>query len=109
MKYLETSYLDTEERKGLEEKGLYCYDLRHSDFGGEIACIEKDVLVNRAGSMVTDEEIPLGDKYPNDYKDYEEFIKENEAVSTIEELLTSIEEKNKIEKRQKRNKSKEAR
>ena len=75
MKYLEMSYLDTKDRKELEEKGLYCYDLRHSDFGGEIACIEKDVLVNRAGSMVTDEEIQLGNKYPDDYKDYEEFIK----------------------------------
>lgn len=61
MKYLEMSYLETKERKELEEKGLYCYDLRHSDLGGEIACIEKDVLVNRAGSMVTDEEIQLGD------------------------------------------------
>lgn len=93
MKYLEMSYLETKERKELEEKGLYCYDLRHSDLGGEIACIEKDVLVNRAGSMVTDEEIQLGDKYPNDYKDYEEFIKENENVSSIEELLASKIEK----------------
>lgn len=89
MKYLEMSYLDAKDRKELEEKGLYCYDLRHSDFGGEIACIEKDVLVNRAGSMVTDEEIQLGNKYPDDYKDYEEFIKENENVNSIEELLYS--------------------
>ena len=89
MKYLEIHYLDIKERKELEEKGLYCYDLRHSDFGGKIACIEKDVLVNRVGSIVTDKEIPLGNKYPNDYKDYEEFIKENESVSMIEELLSS--------------------
>ncbi len=89
MKYLETNYLSTQERKELEEKGLYCYDLRHSDFGGEIACIEKYVLVNRVGSIITDEEIQLGDKYPNDYKDYEEFIKENENANSIEELLYS--------------------
>lgn len=87
MKYLETSILDTKERKELEEKGLYCYDLRHSDFGGDIACIEKSVLVNRCGSMITNEEIPLGDKDPDDYVDYETFIKENESVSKIEELL----------------------
>lgn len=96
MKYLETSYLDTKEKRALEKKGLFCYDLRHSDFGGEIACIEKTVLVNRVGSMVTNEEIPLGDKYPDD-KDYEEFIKENEKVTTIEELLTAVEEEKGIE------------
>lgn len=89
MKYLETNYLDIKERKGLEEKGLYCYDLRHSDFGEKIACIEKNVLVNRAGSIVTDEEISLDNKCLNEYMDYEKFIKENKNVGTIEELLYS--------------------
>lgn len=87
MKYFETHYLDNKERKEYQEKGLFCYDLRHSDDGGEIACIEKDVLVNRCGSMITNEEIKLGDKFPNNYVDYEEFTKENEYVSTVEELL----------------------
>lgn len=87
MKYLEMSCLDIGERKKLEEKGLYCYDLRLSDLGGEIASIEKSVLVNRVGSIVTDEEIPLGNKYPNNYKDYDEFVKENEEVYKIEHLI----------------------
>ncbi len=87
MKFLETHHLDTEERKEYEDKGLFCYDLRNSDDGVETATIEKSVLVNRCGSMITNEEIPLGDKFPDSCKDYEEFINENEVVSTIEELL----------------------
>ncbi len=87
MKYLETHHLDIEEKRQYEEKGLFCYDLRNSDDGVETATIEKHVLVNRCGSMVTNEEIPLGDKFPDNYKDYDEFVNENEAVSTVEELL----------------------
>ncbi len=87
MKFLETHHLDSEEKKQYEDEGLFCYDLRNSDDGVETATIEKNVLVNRCGSIITNEEIQLGDKFPNNYKDYEEFISENEAVSTIEELL----------------------
>lgn len=90
MKFLETHYLDDEERKEYKEKGLFVYDLRGSDTGGDIACIEKSVLVNRVGCIVTNEEIPLGDKYPNDYKDYEEFSKENLIVYAIDELLNKV-------------------
>lgn len=89
MKYLETHYLDNEERKKYEEKGLFCYDLRHSDDSQEIASIEKSVLVNRCRSMITNEEIPLEDKYPANYKDYNEFIKDNECANSIDELLNN--------------------
>lgn len=89
MKFLETHHLDMEEKKQYEEKGLFCYDLRNSDDGIETATIEKHVLVNRCGSMVTNEEIPLGDKFPDNYKDYDEFVNENEVVSNIEELLNT--------------------
>lgn len=87
MKYLVTHILSNEERKEMTSKGLYCYDLRESDFGNDIATIEKRVLVNRVGSMITNKEIKLGDKYPNDFVDYETFTSQNKQVSTIEELL----------------------
>lgn len=87
MKYLVTSVLDKNEKRELKEKGLFCYDLRHSDEGGEIATIERTVVVNRCGSIITNEEIVLEDKEPNDYKDYQEFIKDNECVNSLEELL----------------------
>lgn len=90
MKYLETHYLDEEERNKCKEKGLFVYDLRGSDTGRDIACIEKSVLVNRIGCIVTNEEIPLGDKYPDNYKDYEEFTKDNLIVYSIDELLNIV-------------------
>lgn len=91
MKYYETHILSEEERKKYEQKGLYCYDLRDSDFGGDIASIERRVIVNRIGSMITNEKIKMGDKYPDNYVDYEDFISKNENVNTIDKLL----EKNK--------------
>lgn len=41
--------------------------------------------------MITDKEIKLGDKYPNDFVDYNTFVEQNIQVDTIKELL----EKNK--------------
>lgn len=90
MKYLETHILSREERKIYEQKGLYCYDLRDSDFGGNIATIEKRVIVNRIGSMITNEEIKMGNEYPNNYVDYESFVSINESVSTIDKLLDKV-------------------
>lgn len=87
MKYLVTSYMNNAEKKEIESKGLYCYDLRHSDDGGEIATIEKRVLVNRVGSIITDEQLKFGDKrYYNDFIDFQEFSSENTEVDTIEQL-----------------------
>ena len=54
MKYLVTHILSKQERTEYESKGLFCYDLRDSDFGNDIASIEKHVGVNRIGSMITD-------------------------------------------------------
>lgn len=45
MKYFVTYTLNNEERKLYEDKGLYCYDLRDSDFGNDIASIEKKLLL----------------------------------------------------------------
>lgn len=42
-------------------KGMYCYHLRHDD-DGEFCTLEKRVIANHAGSIVTKELIDLGDK-----------------------------------------------
>ena len=89
MKYLVTHILSNEERKEYESKGLYCYDLRDS------ASIEKSVCVNRIGSMITNKEIKLGDKYPNDFVDYNTFVSKNKAVDKIEDLLKNNRNKDK--------------
>lgn len=100
MKFLITHILSNEERKEYENLGLFCYDLRDSDFGNDIATIEKRVLVNRIGSAITDKEIEMEkvDSYM-EFVDYNTFAKENECVDTIEELLDKEEktqDKNKI-------------
>ena len=89
MKYLVTDIKSREEKQKLEEMGLYCYDLRDSDDGRDIASIEKYVVVNRIGTMITNKEIKLGDKYPDDFVDYNTFVEndKNTSVSTIKELL----------------------
>lgn len=88
MKYLVTHILSKKERQSYESKGLFCYDLRNSDFGNDIASIEKRVCVNRIGSMVTNKEIKLGDKYPDNFVDYDTFVSHNKSVNEIEELLS---------------------
>ena len=93
MKYLVTSYKDNAEKQKIESKGLYCYDLRHSDEGGEIATIEKSVLVNRIGSIITDKELKFGNKYYNNFIDFEEFSARNTEVYTIEQLQDKPKEK----------------
>ena len=76
--------MDKQEKENISHKGLYCYDLRHSDDGTEIATIEKSVLVNRIGSIITNEELTFDD---NDFIDFEKFSLENTQVDTIEETL----------------------
>lgn len=41
-------------------KGLYCYDIRHSDNGCGFATVEPKVTVNHGGSVITDEPIDFG-------------------------------------------------
>ncbi len=90
MKYLITSYKNAKEKEEIQKRhNLYCYDLRTADDGIGIATIEKSVFVNRCGSIVTNEEITIGDKFPDNYVDYGTFTRENEFVSTIKELLLS--------------------
>lgn len=90
MKYLITHILSKEERQEYESKGLYCYDLRDSDDGRDIATIEKKVFVNRVGSMITNEEIKMEDKENNNdfWVDYNTFTSQNESVDKVEDLLS---------------------
>lgn len=94
MKYLITHILSKEERQEYESKGLYCYDLRDSDDGKDIATIEKKVFVNRVGSMITNEEIKFEDKENNNdfWVDYDTFTSQNESVDKVEELLSNDKE-----------------
>lgn len=93
MKYLMASYMNNVEKQEIESKGLYCYDLRHSDEGGKIATIEKNVLVNRIGSIITNEELKFGNSSYNDFIDFQEFSSKNTEVYTIEQLQGKQKEK----------------
>lgn len=93
MKYLVTHSLSNEERKSYENKGLFCYDLRDSDFGHDIASIEKRVIVNNIGSMITNKEIKLGNRPDNNFVDYNTFVEKNRSVGTIKELLSNKQNK----------------
>jgi len=86
MKYLVTSHKDIKEKEEIQKQGLYCYDLRGSDDGVGVATIEKSILVNRVGSIITNEEIKF---QKDDFIDYDFFEKVNENVGTIEELVSS--------------------
>ncbi len=91
MKYYITDYVPKKEKQDLLKKGLYCYDLRDCDFGSGIASIEKQVLVNNIGAIITNKELKFK-KAPNAFIDYDSFVEANEEVDTIEELL--LESKN---------------
>lgn len=88
MKYYEIESLNDKEKQEFIDRGLYVYDLRSNDAGGEIATIEKSVLVNRVGSIITNEEIPLGDKETDNFKDYQEFINENAVAISIDDFFS---------------------
>lgn len=98
MKFLVEGSLTKEERKVLEDKGLFCYELRDTDMKNDIGTIEEKVLANNIGSIITNEKLVFGE-YPQNSINYMEFILENEQVDTIEELLTnSVEKEEELEK-----------
>ena len=78
--------INKNEKEELEKKGLYCYDLRESDTGDEIANIERNVFVNKVGNMITNEKIEF-DKSPKDFVNYFDFCMKNEQVDKIEDLF----------------------
>lgn len=86
MKYIITGYKNKEEKKKIENNGLYCYDLRHNDEGIGIATIEKNVSVNRVGSIITNKELKFGNKSYNNFIDFKKFSLDNQEVDRIEQL-----------------------
>lgn len=94
MKYL-IKDINKNEKEKLEKMGLYCYDLRESDMGDEVANIEKNVFINKVGNMITNEKIEFG-KSPNDFVNYFDFCMKNKQVDKIEDLL--VKDKLDIEK-----------
>ncbi len=94
MKYLVTNTLNSKERKKYEDMGLFCYDLRDSDFGNDIASIEKEVCVNNIGSIITNKKLKLGNTpMVNDFIDYKDFVSHNKAVNSIKGLLKKYKDK----------------
>ena len=87
MNYLITHDMNNEEKQVIERKGLYCYDLRFDDDVLGIATIEKNVLVNRAGSIITDEKLTFGSEPHNNFIDFQMFSLENRELDTIEEII----------------------
>ena len=93
MLYFITEYKNQEARDTLRDLGLYCYSLRSSeDDWQEISTIENLVLVNRYGSIITNEEIILGEQYPQDFLDFSLFSLKNTKVNSISDLLENLEE-----------------
>lgn len=86
MKYYITDYVSDKNKEDLKKLALYSYDLRLSDFGGEIANIEPNVRVNNCGSIITDKEIDFD---TTKFVDYEDFCSKNIQVDSIEDLIVS--------------------
>ena len=85
MKYLITSHKSNDEKQEIQKQGLFCYDLRHGD-DGDISTIEKGVLVNRAGSIITNEELTFGNTITTDMIYFDEFSANNIEVDRLEQL-----------------------
>ena len=86
MKYYITNYKNSHEKNELLKMGLFCYDLRSGDNGEIIASIEKRVVVNRVGSIITNKEL-IFDNSSNDFIDYDTFCLHNESVDSIDALF----------------------
>ena len=104
MKFLIKDSIDIKEKEDLEKMGLYCYDLRESDTGDEIANVEKKVFVNKVGNMITNEKIDF-EKIQNGFVNYFDFGMKNEQVHSIDELLSKS--KTREQKIHKKNMSRE--
>ena len=93
MKYLITNHKSNDEKQEIQKQGLFCYDLRHGD-DGEICTIERGVLVNRAGSIITNEELSFGNTITTDMIYFDEFCEKNIEVYNMVDLKeTSIDER----------------
>lgn len=93
MKYFITEYKTQEAKNDLRLLGLFCYSLRSSETNwSEIETIEEHVLINLYGSIITDEEIKLGEHYPDNFLDFLEFSSHNTKVNSLCDLKNGIED-----------------
>lgn len=93
MRYFITEYKTQEAKNNLHSLGLFCYSLRSSENNwSEIATIEEYVLINRYGSIITDEEIKLGTHYPDNFLDFLEFSSHNTKVNSLCDLKNELED-----------------
>lgn len=93
MKYFITEYKTQEAKNDLHSLGLFCYSLRSAENNwGEISTIEEHVLINRYGSIITDEEIKLGTHYPENFLDFLEFSSHNTKVNSLCDLKNGLED-----------------
>ena len=99
MKYLITNCKNSKEKKEIEKKGLYCYDLRSDDDGFCIATIEKNILVNKIGSIITDKKLNFNSKNFKKFINFEKFSSINKEVDSIEQLLNINIRKNNAKER----------
>ena len=87
MKYfISKEYIDNETRKNYRRKHLFCYDLRANEEFSNALTIERLVITDRFGSIITNEKIELDNLYPNDFIDFQTFTLNNEEVKSIAEL-----------------------
>ena len=61
--------------------------------------IEKNVLVNRVGSIITDKKLNFNSKYFKKFIDFEKFSDVNKEVDSIEQLLKIKRKENKTKER----------
>lgn len=91
MRYFITNYQNQTAKDDLHSLGLFCYSLRSADDDwSEIATIEEYVLVNRYGSIITNEAIHFQKQYPDNFIDFKEFELENQRVSSICDLKDGL-------------------
>lgn len=98
MKYFITDFKNRETCEDLKKIGLYCYSLRSKENDwSEISTIENNVLINLYGSIITNQEIKLGDKYPTDFISFDTFAKHNDKVNNLCELRDGLKEERVID------------
>lgn len=74
-----TYHLNPYERDKVKEKGFYVYDMRDSCLDGDGGTIEKYVLVNNCGSIITDKDLHLDEN--NSYLLLDDFLKDAEELN----------------------------
>lgn len=83
--------LNKEQRKYFEDKGYFCYDMRESCLYGDGGWVERYVLINNCGSIITNKDLGLNEKNyamrlddlmdnfkEMSYEEYQELTKDNE-------------------------------